>query len=110
MEGNLGGVRISSSDRLALENISSSSISSSRNSGGTREARALVARAKPARWLARAKRVRWVARAKRVRLGRVRSTRVGWHARWATRANSRDARALGGTREARAFAQRAFLN
>jgi len=32
-------VRISSSDRLALENISSSS---SRNSGGTREARALV--------------------------------------------------------------------
>jgi len=67
MEGNLG-VRISSSDRLALENISSSSISSSRNSGGTREARALVARAKHARWLARAKRVRWVARAKRVRL------------------------------------------
>ena len=50
MEGNLG-VRISSSDRLALENISSSS--SSRNSGGTREARALRAR----RW-ARAKRVR----------------------------------------------------
>jgi len=65
MEGNLG-VRISSSDRLALENISSSSSSSSRNSGGTREARALVARAKHARWL---------ARAKRVRLGRVRSTR-----------------------------------
>jgi len=65
MEGNLG-VRISSSDRLALENISSSTSSSSRNSGGTREARALVARAKHARWLARAKRVRW---------GRVRSTR-----------------------------------
>ena len=32
-EGNLGGVRISSSDRPALENISSSSSSSSRNSG-----------------------------------------------------------------------------
>ena len=41
-------MRISSSDRLALENISSSSSSSSRNSGGTREARALGARAKHA--------------------------------------------------------------
>ena len=69
MEGNLGGVRISSSDRLAFENTSSSSSSSSSKSNG------LGARAKHACWLARAKRVRWVARAKRVRWGRVRSTR-----------------------------------
>jgi len=81
--------------RLALENRNGSSSSSSINSGGTRvrwgrvrstrwlaralvgtrEARALGARAKHARWVARAKRVRWLARAKRVRWGRVRSTR-----------------------------------
>jgi len=73
MQHLIGQPRISSSDRLALENISSSSSSSSRNSGGTREARALVARAKHARWM---------ARAKRVRCGRVRSTR------WLARANN----------------------
>jgi hypothetical protein len=102
----LGGVRISSSDRLALENISSSSSSSSRNSGGTREARAFGARAKHALvgtreervWGACEARVRWHARSACVggaceaRVGQARRTR------WA-----RASHALG-TREARAFA------
>ena len=57
------------------ENISSSSSSSSRNSGGTREARALDGTREARAFMARAKHARLLARAKLVGWWRVRSTR-----------------------------------